>query len=339
MFALVTDLDNGREPIVSPSAQPFRSSTVTETPYDLALGIHADALNSGITNLHSQHRAVFQGSYGPETIGGVEYTFAWDFLEPPGLTLRKPDADLWNKMIKAQGVTDLPDSGVLQIHVPQLQVNGTIAGDALPQGVSEVKVAVQAKVDGGGITVVPLGVWLSEIPDAYTRIMVEKVIVPNVLDQAKHLVNGVKLPIQDLFGQQVALTPVLLDVTGTHLVLTATASPSRSTALAATAGPAADWPSDKQVFLLVGRDLLARLLQGALDQWRDTKLADDDRTLTGVASVWWKATFRKADNVKVDESDPTTVSADFDIPWSVGLDLFPIAPGKGCGLFKASQES
>ncbi|MGW7008038.1 hypothetical protein ACWGCW_35915 [Streptomyces sp. NPDC054933] len=310
---------------------------MTETPYDLALGIHADALDSGLKTLHSGHRVVFQGQYGPETIEGIDYTFAWDFLQPPELILEKPDAELWNKMIKAQGITDLPDSGVLQIHAPQLQVNGTIAGDALPQGVSEVKVAVQAKVDGGSITVVPLGVWLSDIPDPYTRIMVEKVIVPNVLDQAKNLVNGVKLPVQDLFGQQVTLTPVLLDVTGTHLVLAATAGTGQVPA--ASAGPATDWPSDKQVFLLVGRDLMARLLQGALDQWRDTQLANDDKTVPGVATVWWKAKFRKADNVKVDESDPTTLSADFDIPWSVGVDLFPVAPGKGCALFKASHES
>ncbi|WP_245699525.1 hypothetical protein [Streptomyces roseifaciens] len=312
---------------------------MTETPYDLALGIHADALNSGLKSLHSLHRAVFQGAYGPETIEGIEYTFSWDFLEPPELVLEKPDTELWNQMIKAQGITDLPDSGVLQIHAPQLQVNGTIAGDALPQGVSEVKVAVQAKVDTGAITIVPLGVRLSEIPDPYTRIMVEKVIVPNVLDQAKSLVSGLKLPVQDLFGQQVSLTPALLDVTGTHLVLTATAGTGHAPAAGSPAGAATDWPSDKQVFLLVGRDLMARLLQGALDQWQNTKLADDDKTVTGVASVWWKATFRKAENVKVDENDPTTISADFDIPWSVGVDLFPVAPGKGCALFKASQES
>ncbi|WP_455409928.1 hypothetical protein [Streptomyces hiroshimensis] len=312
---------------------------MTETPYDLALGIHADALNSGLKSLHGRHRAVFQGQYGPETIEDIAYTFSWDFLEPPELILEKPDAELWAKMIKAQGVTDLPDSGVLQIHAPQLQVNGTIAGDALPQGVSEVKVAVQAKVDAGAITIVPLGVRLSDIPDPYTKIMVEKVIVPNVLDQAKSLLSGLKLPVQDLFGQQVTLTPVLLDVTGTHLVLTATAGTGQAPATGASSGAATDWPSDKQVFLLVGRDLMARLLQGALDQWRDTELANDDKTLIGVGSVWWKATFRSAANVKVDESDPTSVSADFDIPWSVGLDLFPIAPGKGCALFKASQES
>ncbi|MFF4607371.1 hypothetical protein ACFY12_32125 [Streptomyces sp. NPDC001339] len=312
---------------------------MTETPYDLALGIHADALNSALTSLHSQHRAVFQGSYGPETIDSIAYTFSWDFLEPPQLVLEKPDAGLWAEMIKAQGITDLPDSGVLQIHAPKLQVGGTIAGDALPQGVSEVKVAVQAKVDGGTLTVVPLGVWLSKIPDKYTRVMVEKVIVPNVLDQAKNLVNGVKIPVQDLFGQQVTLTPVLLDVTGTHLVLTATAGTGRTSDAGASAGTATDWPSDKQVFLLVGRDLLARLIQGALDQWRDKQLADDDKTVTGVASVWWKAKFRKADSVQVDENDPTTISANFDIPWSVGVDLFPVAPGKGCALAKASQES
>ncbi|GAB2712549.1 hypothetical protein [Kitasatospora kifunensis] len=312
---------------------------MTETPYDLALGIHADALNSGLTTLHSQHRAVFQGSYGPETIDEIDYTFAWDFLKPPELILSKPDAGLWSQMIKAQGITDLPDSGVLQLHALQLQVNGTIAGEALPQGVSEVKVAVQAKVDGGGITVVPLGVWLSEILDPYTRIMVDKVIVPNVLDQAKNLVNGLKLPVRDLFGQQVALTPVLLDVTGTHLVLTATAGTGQARAAGAATDAVTGWPSDKQVFLLVGRDLLARLLQGALDQWQDTQLADDDKTVPGIASVWWKAKFHKADNVKVDKSDPTTISADFDIPWSVGVDLFPVAPGKGCALFKASQES
>lgn len=312
---------------------------MTETPYDLALGIHADALNSGITSLHSQHHAVFQGSYGPETIDGIAYTFTWDFVEPPELVPEKPDAGLWADMIKAQGITDLPDSGVLQIHAPQLKVGGTIAGEDLPPGTGEVKVAVQAKVDGGAITVVPLGVWLSKIPDKYTRIMVEKVIVPNVLDQAKNLVNGLKIPAQDLFGRQVTLTPVLLDVTGTHLVLAATAETGQAPAAVASADAAADWPSDKQVFLLVGRNLLAHLIQGALDQWRDTQLADDDKTVTGVASVWWKAKFRKADSVTVDENDPTSISADFDIPWSVGVDLFPVAPGKGCALFKASQES
>lgn len=312
---------------------------MTETPIDLALGIHVDALNSGLKSLHSQHHAVFQGDYGPEVIEDIPYTFSWEFVQPPEFALKKPDTGRWAEMIKAQGITDLPDSGVLQIRAPQLKVNGTIDGEPLPEGISEVEVAVQAKVDGGTITVVPLGVWLPRIPDKFTRTMVEEVVVPNVLDQAKNLVHGLKIPVQDLFGQQVTLTPVLLDVTGTHLVLTATAATGQAPAAGALAGTATDWPSEKQVFLLVGRDLLARLVQGALDQWRGTQLAKDDKTLIGVASVWWEATFRKADNVTADENDPTTISADFDIPWSVGLDLFPVAPGKGCAVFKASQES
>ncbi|MBO0655869.1 hypothetical protein J1792_24755 [Streptomyces triculaminicus] len=123
------------------------------------------------------------------------------------------------------------------------------------------------------------------------------------------------------------------------MVLAATAETGQAPAAVAADDADTDWPSDKQVFLLVGRTLLAHLIQGALDQWHDTQLADDDKTVTGVASVWWKAKFRKADNVTVDENDPTSISADFDIPWSVGVDLFPVAPGKGCALFKASQES
>ncbi|MFF8912851.1 hypothetical protein ACF08M_05860 [Streptomyces sp. NPDC015032] len=309
---------------------------MTDASYDFAIGLHADSLNSGLAKLHDRHRAVFRGTESG-TFDGIGCTFGWDFLKPPELTLKKPDAGLWSTMLKAQGITELPDSGVLQLHAPQLQVNGTLAGDALPQGVSDVKVAVQARVEDGAVVVVPLGVWLSEIPDAYTRALVDHVIVPNVLDQAKSLLSGLRLPVQDFFGQQIALTPVLLDVTGTHLVLAATAGTGQAPAAGPSGGSATAWPTGKQVFVLLGRDLLARLLQGALDQWRGKQLAKDDRTLTGVASVWWKAAFGKADNVKAYTNDPTRITADFDIPWSVGVDLFPVAPAKGCALFKATQ--
>lgn len=317
--------------IVTPLVQPFRSAAVTD--YDLALGISSGALDSGLTSLHGTHRAVFKGTYGPQTVDDIEYSFSWDFLEPPGLILAKPDDALWNTMIKAQGVTDLPDSGVLQVHDTRLQMNGTIAGAALPQLVVEIKVAVQAEVVSEAITVVPLGVWLSDIPDKYTRILIDKVIVPNLLDQAKSWVSGVKLPAEELFGQQVTVTPVLLDVTGTHLVLAATAGDKGGTGEGA-----ADWPTGKDVFLLVGRTLLANLLQAAVDKWKDTQLADDSKSVAAVAKVWWEAKFYKADNVSVGQSDPTSVSASFDIPWSVGLNLFG-TKDKGCALFKASHES
>ncbi|AEW98396.1 hypothetical protein [Streptantibioticus cattleyicolor] len=120
--------------------------------------------------------------------------------------------------------------------------------------------------------------------------------------------------------------------------MAATASTAPAATAGASAGSDADWPSDQQVFLLVGRDLLARLLQGALDQWRGTSLAKDDKG-NALGRVWWEATFQGASNVTVDADDPTSVSADFDIPWAVGLDLFSPGPGKGCALFKASQES
>ncbi|MFI2189887.1 hypothetical protein [Streptomyces sioyaensis] len=310
---------------------------MSDSTYDLALGVHVDAVNSGVKTVHERHREVFKGTVGPKTIEGVAYTYGWDFPEPPSLTLGAPGADLWTKMIKAPGVTVLPESGVLQVVAPKLVAKCKVGGAPF-NGTGKIAVALQLKVDGGGITVVPLGVWLEDPPqDPDQSVLVKEVIVPAVLEQAADMVKGVKIPAQDLFGQRVTLTLVRVDVLPTHLVLAATAAPGRQ---AGAPGASVNWPTDKQVFTLVSKGLLTTLLSGALKQYDDKQLGNGDKTIKFVGSVWWNATFKQATGLRIDD-DPTKGSAQVDVDWAAGLNLFPITPdgSGGCALGKAGHSS
>ncbi|MEU8546120.1 hypothetical protein AB0C81_03760 [Streptomyces roseoverticillatus] len=312
---------------------------MNDSDFDLAVGVGGDAINSGLQKAYQQHRDEFRGSVTPPPIEGTTYTFAWDFLDAPSLILAPPDGDLWAKMIKPDDVTVLPDSGVLQFVAQRLQADCKVGDTDLPQVTGKVTVALQLKLDGaGGITAVPLGAWLENLPDSPTSIIVKNVVVPTLLAKGTDLLKGLKIPAQDLFGQTITLNLVRVDVIPTHLVLASTTKVGRPPA-AREAAPA-DWPTDKQVFTLISKGLLATLLTAAVKKYENTQLAKDDKTIRFVATAKWEATFRRAKDLKAG-SDPTTASAGVDIDWHAELDLVPITPdGKGgCALSKAGHDS
>ncbi|MFI9202907.1 hypothetical protein [Streptomyces sp. NPDC053048] len=313
---------------------------MSNSNFDLAVGVGKDAINSGLQKAYQQHREAFRGSVTPAPIEGTTYTFAWDFLDAPSLVLAPPDKDLWAKMIKADGVTVLPDSGVLQFVAQKLQADCKVGDTALPRVTGKVTVALQLKLDGGGITVVPLGAWLENLPDGPTSIIVKNVVVPTLLTQGATFLKGLKIPAQDLFGQTVTLNLVRLDVIPTHLVLASAAKVSKPSAVGAAGADPVDWPTDKQVFTLISKGLLTTLLTAAIKQYENKQLAKGDKTVKFLASAKWDATFRRATNLTIG-SDPTTASAGVDIDWHVELDLVPISPdgSGGCALTKAGHES
>ncbi|MFF8959823.1 hypothetical protein [Streptomyces sp. NPDC014894] len=313
---------------------------MSESTFDLAVGVGTDAINSGLQKAHDQHRDGFRGSVAPDPVEGTAYTFAWDFLDAPALVLAPPDADLWGKMIKADGVTALPDSGVLQVVAEQLQADCTVGGTPLPRVTGKVTVALQVTPSGGGITAVPLGAWLENLPDGPTSIIVKNIVVPTLLNQGATLLQSLQIPAQGLFGQTVTLSLVRVDVIPTHLVLASTTAVSTATTARAEPAEPVDWPTDKQVFTLIGKELLTTLLTAAIGQYADTQLAKDEKTVQYVASARWDATFRRVTNLSIG-SDPTTASAGVDIDWHAELDLVPLSPdgSGGCALTKAGHES
>ncbi|MFI9722863.1 hypothetical protein ACIHFE_24925 [Streptomyces sp. NPDC052396] len=309
---------------------------MNDSNYDLAVGVGADSLNSGLKKAYQQHRDAFRGSV-TKPIEDITYTFGWDFLAAPALTLAPPDEELWGKMIKAEGITALPDSGVLQFVAEQLKADCKVGDTPLPEVTGKISVALQLKLDGGGITAVPLGAWLENLPDSPMSVIVKNVVIPALLDQGATLLKGLKIPAQNLFGQTVTLSLVRVDVLPTHLVLASTARTGQAPAVRP---DAVNWPTDKQVFTLISKNLLTTLLTAVVKQHENTALGHGDKTIQFVASAKWDATFRRATNLAVG-SDPTTASAGVDIDWHAELDLVPMTPdgSGGCALTKAGHES
>ncbi|MEO3973536.1 hypothetical protein [Streptomyces sp. CAU 1734] len=310
---------------------------MSDSNFDLALGVGADAINSGLRKAHEGHRDAFRGSVTPAPIEGTSYTFAWDFLDAPSFVLTPPDQDLWNKMIKAEGVTALPDSGVLQFVAQQLKADCTVGDTPLPSVTGKVTVALRLTLGGGGLTVVPLGAWLENLPAGPTSVIIRNVVVPTLLNQGAGWLQGLRIPAQDLFGQKVTLNLVQVDVIPTHLVLASKAAVSQP---AAVRTEAVEWPTGKQVFTLISKGLLTTLLTAAVKRFENKQLANDSKTVQFVASAKWDATFRRAVNLTVG-TDPTTASAGVDIDWHAELDLVPTSPdgSGGCALGKAGHES
>ncbi|MGV9279027.1 hypothetical protein [Streptomyces sp. NPDC003730] len=301
--------------------------------FDLAVGVTSATLGSGLEQLHAGHRELLRGDHD-EVVAGIRYSLGWDLREPPRISLGAPDPARWDKTWKQAGTGTLPSSGVVQLVMPDLWLRWAPEGGTPRELSCGVAVAACLLAVDGAVRVDLLGVWMETPPtDSNDRTVLKRVLVPRLLKRGGDLLKALRLPAQRLLGQSVDLTPVLVDVTDSHLVVATGPRPDPAPV------SAVDWPAGKDVFCLVAPALLKRLVDAAAQQEADKHepVVDVDETLVGVLQATLKAHFRGLKDLRVDAQDPTRLTAGVDIAWKGGVTLFPIARGEGCALVEASQ--
>ncbi|MFI0262634.1 hypothetical protein ACH4OW_26760 [Streptomyces sp. NPDC017056] len=304
--------------------------------YDLALGMSQDSLTSGIKEMHKKHHAaLFKGD---ETVpkDKKEYRFIWDADEAPNLVLDAPDKTVWDNTWKAQGVTALPASNVVQLVLPNLIANCSIDNIALPQVKGEVIIPAHVTVESGAVTLKLLGVWMKNPPGNGTdKILMKNVVVPKIMKMANPPLKGLQLPAQRLMDKEVKLKPVVVDVvTKTQLVIAATATVSLS---AEDFQDTYSWPTGKKVFLLISPAVLEKLIEPMVTKYKNKLLIDakeGDWSYNATLKAWLK----EITNVKISEKNPQQGSAKVNIPWEANGYIMG-HEDSGCSIFKASQKA
>ncbi|MFI5825071.1 hypothetical protein ACIA8I_39320 [Streptomyces rishiriensis] len=301
--------------------------------FDLAVGVSSGSLDAGLEQLHAGHRGLLKGDH-TEVVSDARYSVSWDLQEPPRVSLGAPDAARWKKTWKQKDVSALPPSGVVQLVMPQLWFSLASNGVTLSELSSSVAVPARLLVVDGAVQVELLGVWMGTPPtDGNDRAVLRQILVPRLLKLGSGLLKGLRLPAQDLFGRQVKLTPVFVDVTDRYLVVGTLSQPGASSV------PDIGWPPDKEVFCLVSPALMTTLVGAAAQQEakKQEAVVEARETLLGVADVTLEVHFRGIKGPTVDAQDPTRLSAGVDLSWKGAVTLFASDTDEGCALVEATQ--
>ncbi|MFG2978495.1 hypothetical protein ACGFYY_36610 [Streptomyces sp. NPDC048331] len=302
--------------------------------FDLAVGFTPSALNKGLAQLHSTHRDVFKGT-DKKNYSDVTYFVSWDFLSPPALRLGALPDQLWENSIKAPGVKELPATGVMLLELPEVKAAAWPADQASEKvgGTGPVRVICHATVKDKALAVEPLAAWIDQSSiDAKDKRIVRHQLVPSVLAMAGKLLGGLHIPTAELFGTKVALEPSLVDATGTHLVLAASAKVGGAAA-ADLAGHT--WP-DKEIFVLGSRTFLTSLLGAALRSHQNTEVYRENKGPEAL-NVTLTAKFKEATNLVLDEKELTKGSAQ--LLFGFAAEVFVLGVGSdGCSMIKAGSD-
>ncbi|MFE1772744.1 hypothetical protein [Streptomyces sp. NPDC059008] len=269
--------------------------------YDLAVGANVDVVNATSKEVYKQlYPRYFTGSQ-PFDVEGTTFTVSWDVEEAPVFDLTPPpsisEAALRAHLTEgpaagriaegelAEHVTALRDSldgSTFQVRLNKVHIK-VDSGDGNP--VEEdiaVTVDVQATTsDTGMFSLNPLKA-IADAPSKVDKVFLDKVVLPNVLDQSRKVLSGITLPAPQIPGLALS-TPVPViqpqqAVAALNLAEHGTPQP-----------PFPDsWPQ-RPFFALLGRDAVERIAQVATAYLEGKPFhAGDSKDFLG-SSAYYKA--------------------------------------------------
>lgn len=313
---------------------------MTTAVFDFAIGLNTDTLNTGISQLHSKHHdALFKG-HDKQDISGTSGTIDWDIKKPPTVTLAAPTADQWNKAMDPKGNTPpadtRPTTNSFQIILTSTDVTVTV-GAVKPYKVQDKDIGVygQVSVSNGKLIVTILAVAIDEAGmKEWDRWAINHLVLPNIIKSANNSLSNLTIPTAELFGTKIELTLDEALVTGTHLVLSATANLDNST----TPDPLASdftWPSDKPLWVLFSRRLVTKVLTSAIDTNKGGAKGNYSNP-SGVVTVsvdYWLNSYR---DLKLGDTTLTAGSAVLDMGYTADLSVLGLPPDK-CSIIHAHK--
>ncbi|HST58108.1 MAG TPA: hypothetical protein VLK84_05465, partial [Longimicrobium sp.] len=166
--------------------------------FDVAVGMNADTLGQGMTQLYAKPDArtkLFKGSL-PGTLSGQSYVASWDIQAAPTFTLQPPPSDQWAASIDPTGKhpTDAaPTQNAFQLVFPTFYGQYTL-GTSTVSGTTKVIVFATASVSGSTLVITPKSIWLDESQMGGWDKAILNVILKQVLVQAAKLLQGIQIP-------------------------------------------------------------------------------------------------------------------------------------------------
>ncbi|MEH6373190.1 hypothetical protein V7793_02320 [Streptomyces sp. KLMMK] len=268
---------------------------------DLMVGANADVVNSTSREVYEQlYPQYFTGSQ-PFGVEGTTFTVSWDVKEAPVFDLTPPaqsDEDLRAHLTAGAAVGAMTESELSE-HVPALRASmdgstfqvrlnrvhvkiGSGDGDPVEEDVA-ITVDVQAATSDTGLFSLNPFKATADAPSKVDKIFLDKVVLPNVLDQSRKVLSGITLPAPQIPGLPLS-TPVPViqpqqAVAALNLAEHGVPKP-----------PFPDsWPQSP-FFALLGRDAVERIAQLATGYLEGKTFPAGDSKNIGVGTAYYKAT-------------------------------------------------
>ncbi|QLE70464.1 hypothetical protein FGW37_01535 [Streptomyces rectiverticillatus] len=267
---------------------------------DLMVGADVGVVNATSKEVYGQlYPQYFTGSQ-PFDLEGVSFTVSWDVKEAPVFDLTPPSfaeetlrAHLTAERAVGQAtgseltehvaaLRDSLDGSTFRVRLNQVHIKIDSGDGNLAEEDVAVTVDVQATTSGTGLfSLNPLRAT-ADAPSKVDKIFLDKVVLPNVLDQSRKVLSGITLPAPQIPGLSLS-TPVPViqpqrAVAALNLAEHGTPQP-----------PFPDsWPQ-KPFFALLGRDAVERIAQVATAYLEGKPFhAGDSKDFAG-SSAYYKA--------------------------------------------------
>ncbi|WP_367134139.1 MULTISPECIES: hypothetical protein [Streptomyces] len=269
--------------------------------YDLAVGADVSIVNKAAEEVYSQlYPRYFTGSQ-PYDAGGSNVTVTWDVKTAPVFDLTPPaysEEELRARFTEgaaagrftedqaaefAAGLRESLDGSTFQVVLRQVHVTVDTGSGPLVEGDVTVTVDVQATTSADGLlTLNPLKAVAGDTSHV-EKVILDNVVLPAVLDQARQILSGIKLPKPDIPLLDLSVpVPVIQPqraVAAMNLVEHGIPKP-----------PFPDtWP-ESPFFALLGMDTVQRIAEAATAYLEGKTFPADGSKNVGVGTAYFKAT-------------------------------------------------
>ncbi|WP_301124921.1 hypothetical protein [Streptomyces cacaoi] len=308
------------------------------TSFDLAIGLDATSLNTGMAELHSKHHdAVFTGRESTQ-FNGEQAVLTWDVRGAPTVVLSAPSQDEWDKATDAGGkrppTTPLPSENVLRITLTNTDAALTNAGQTTSVTGKDIDVYGAVSAKDGKLSVTVLAVRLDTAGmDSWKAFFVQHLVIPHLVKAGGNALSQLTIPTQELFGEKLTLVPDQALITGTHLVL-ATAADIDGNATPDPLAAGFTWP-DKPLWALFSRRLIEWVLDRAIREkalGKQQHFSQSSKPLTISADY----RLRGYTGLRLAADSLTNAQATLDMAYGVNISPLGIDPDK-CALFNATK--
>lgn len=295
--------------------------------FDVVFGIDATSFSAGVDELNKKkHDAFFKGVYGNSDVSGT-----WEVVDrSPVFGFQAPTAAKWHDSVDGAGghpTGDPPTDNVFVLVVPELHL--VFTDDGAPADLTPgIEFYGQFALADGTASLTPLAIWAdpSTLSDSDKWVM-EHLILPNVFKKLGDVLKAHEIAPQKITvgGNEIELTTTHALITGTHLVVVATADTGTAQ------GVPTAWPT-QPVFAIINRDFAQHLAQATAGASQNKTVYDSTKS-NSKAAFQAKAVVHSVKDIKVDPSDATSWSAALDVAFDASASLL----GQKCALKKSSD--
>lgn len=308
---------------------------MTAPDFDFAVGLSSEALDTGIKELHTKHRGLFQGTEGQDSGAAGPESASWDVTEPPTVKVGPPSADDWSRSTDPGGHTPpsapMPTDSVLQITLTKTNAK---VGDSEKNLIDQKDVDVYAalSVADGKINVTILAIRLDTSGMARWDKAALHVMLPKIMKAAGSALTGFSIPVFDFFGEKISLAPKVFLTTGTHVVLTAKKKNANRGAAQGVTVTDFTWPSENNIWVLLSPEIVEYAISVALDNNTGKGKTQNYNHTEGALNIDINYYLDSYKDLKFDTTD-RSVSGEMVFQYEVHLTAFSL--GGGCSGKKA----